>query len=347
MVMDRRQGSTRPPTNSGAQAALWQPAVAVVVLITAVAILSHGGIWANCVAWPAFLPLTLALHALSAGVAALMAAWWLRSGSVPWFLAAFGTSAAVFHSQPSHALLAAIATVAVAAFAAANVYGRRPLGRWRGAKWLYGVALTAAVGVGGLAGLAIAVLPCLATAAFNSDARSVRFVLRPLNWLGAVLAGASRAWLLDEPWIVFGDGVETAAELTWALSPWWPIALTAIVLGVRLGHYATPFWRLCGVWLATGLALAVAGLATAELAAALLLPPLALISGHALRAARSQLSALWMRRGRQIQPAIDVALVRVRRRPPQFRPVRASSAGMIRHAESGELTASPRQAVSR
>lgn len=170
-------------------------------------------------------------------------------------------------STSSH-WFAAMAVAAVGAVALGNVAGRLPTvcGRWP-AVVFYGLVAAIFCFIGPMAAGGV-VLTCVVFAVVGQSGRGLRFFA---DWLGLavlaaiLMAAASTAWLLPgqyspvwprPQWTsgnVFSAGAWSdlaagfcnllAVTIPIDLLPWGPLALVAIIVGVRQGHLTTPFGR--------------------------------------------------------------------------------------------------------
>ena len=255
---------------------------------------------------------------LSSGCAATIAALATAAVAARWLGGRVGVFSGCLYLLSGRILLgtastsdhwfAAMATAAVGAVALGNVAGRLPTvcGRWP-AVVFYGLVAAIFIFIGPMAAGGV-VLTCVVFAVVGQNGRGLRFFV---DWLGlgvlaAILAAAaSTVWFLPEqystawprpPWTygdIFSAGIwsDLAAGFCNLLTvtipidllPWGPLALVAIIVGIRQGHHTTPFGRFLTVWVAAPLALALAGLLGREAAAALVFPPLAILCGLGLR----------------------------------------------------------------
>jgi hypothetical protein len=251
--------------------------------------------------------LAIVCLALAAGVLAAMALRWLDSTVAVWAMLPLGTGWLLVQPSSSGALLSVVVLTGIAAFAWANCFGRASLCRHPLASLLFYASMAVALAIDGFVGLTMIAAPCLAAAALGSDARAGRFLFRPVGWL---LVGSALLFAPLRATAASPDVGHALAALGDCLFPWWLVAIGAAVGGIRLGHYATPFWRLCGCWLAAPMVLALVGAAPVPTCAAAMLPPLALTAGSGLRWARARVEAAAWRRAPQTEHS--VAFVRVR-----------------------------------
>jgi hypothetical protein len=129
----------------------------------------------------------------------------------------------------------------------------------------------------------------------SHDSRSARFLINPLGialfvilvLIGRQMTGASNAGPVAE--------VTELARLSWAsyswmalraigigLLPWTPLALLALIGGLRQGHAATPIWRLMGAWSLAIVGLGASGLLSPQFLAKAATPPLAVMGAAGL-----------------------------------------------------------------
>jgi len=64
--------------------------------------------------------------------------------------------------------------------------------------------------------------------------------------------------------------------------PWTPLAMMAIVAGLRRGHYATPFWRFVACWFLVGIGVLMMSHFKSKHYAAPLLPPISIVAALGL-----------------------------------------------------------------
>ncbi len=220
-------------------------------------------------------------------------------------------------ASPSDRWLAAMATTAVAAFAVASVAGRMPLvsGRWP-VRVFY--VLTAAMLFFNPAAPAIAiVVVCVLVLATEQNCPGLRFFADPPG-IAVLTVVVLTAWLTpgfgwNAGWnTVWPGGSIFSIEAWWELTdrfvyllavripfdalPWGPLVLVAIVVGIRQGHYSTPFGQFLAVWLLVPLGMALAGLLGQDTAAVLTFPPLAIFGGIGLGELLVKISRLRRRR---------------------------------------------------
>ncbi len=244
-------------------------------------------------------------NALTGLALAAVAAHWL--GSRVGMMAGLAHVTSLYTLMPDRqscagSLASLAATVAVGAFASAQVPGRfppadRPIG--------FGIfcgAVAAAVFVGGLAGPACIFAICLGYLALFQDGPGLRFftarrrpVIVALSIAAACLAtsllgvpGAHGLWdaaALKAP-AATPDPAGIADGVLWAgvrLLPWAPWALLALGAGLRQGHYAAPFGRLLIAWLLGPWTLWAAGAMPARLAFAVFAPAVAMTAAIGLK----------------------------------------------------------------
>jgi len=189
---------------------------------------------------------------------------------------------------------------AMGAFAGAEVPGRRPPAERGPAFCVFCVALAAAGVLGGLAGSGCLLGVCFVYLLLFQDVRGLGFFAGwPKVALAAVCAGgpclAIHLLASPDPWHGLPPGAAPDWRGMWSsgpeggfagvgpgMLPWAPLALVAIVAGLRQGHYATPFARLLLAWLAVPAALGLLGILPAGLAWASFAPWVAIVSGAGL-----------------------------------------------------------------
>ena len=199
--------------------------------------------------------------------------------------------------------LAALAAVAMFVFANANLSDRQALPNGNRSKIVFYALVGTVFFVFGPAAAFVVLATCGAFLVIACGRKGLGFLF---NWFGlCVLAVAAlAAWILpyghsiSDFWPqLFGGGAFSATRVTYIgaefqhlltvnipidLLPWGPLALVAIFVGIRQGHYSHPFGRFLTVWLATPLVLAAVGLLDRPVAAAVLFPPLVILCGIGL-----------------------------------------------------------------
>jgi 4-amino-4-deoxy-L-arabinose transferase-like glycosyltransferase len=191
--------------------------------------------------------------------------------------------------------LSAAVTVAIGAFALANVPGRLPPLDLRRTRLAFYAAAGIATLLAGAIGPALIFSACLAYLLSVQDRRSVRFLADP--WaIGLFLLLVAPRLMLPTWQNVWGQspGFTSGMATTWALRPeilgllgaaalpWTPLALLAVAAGVHQGHDATPVWRLFGCWILAPLMLGIAGALGEMPPLGTLLPPLAILAASGL-----------------------------------------------------------------
>jgi hypothetical protein len=194
------------------------------------------------------------------------------------------------------------ASVAIGAFASAQVPGRLPTDDRPVGFGIFCCAAAAAVFIEGLAGPACLLAVCLGYLALFQDGSGLRFFtvrLRPMFLIVSIataliatrllgVSGLHGSWdaaALKMP-ASTGDRAGILGGVLWAgirLLPWAPWALLAIAAGFRQGHYAAPFGRLLIAWLLGPWALWAVGAVPARLAFAVFAPAAAITAAIGLR----------------------------------------------------------------
>jgi len=181
--------------------------------------------------------------------------------------------------------LAATLCLALGLFAAAEVPGRLPPLTHRATAWaFYGVVGLSLFPFGSDAAVVI-LATCLGFLLVSQNARSLRFLLNPvgLGLLGAAIVGR---WALGPVACVGDEAAPLADTLTVSLAtgtlPWLPLAVVAVVAGLRQGHYAAPFWRLVGCWTVVAVGLGVLGTTSSPATLAALTPPVCVMAAAGL-----------------------------------------------------------------
>jgi hypothetical protein len=236
--------------------------------------------------------LRFASNAAGAAFCAFVLAWiaarWLgrRMGLLAGF--AWLTSAGVLAGRVD-AWTAFAISLALGLFAVAEVAGRTARITDRAIRLAFHVAVgLALVFVGPDAAITVLAI-CLVAVSVSQTACSLRFLADPAGlgilaaavtarFLIAYAAGlsASATWM---PGSAAGSSpIGFLASVAWGGLPWWPLAAVAVVVGIGQGHYATPFWRLCGCWVLVPAGLAVLGVAHDAVAMAAMLPPLCVLA---------------------------------------------------------------------
>lgn len=246
---------------------------------------------------------------------AWLAAWATAALAARWLGGGLGLAAGLAMSLGAGGLLGlldpwicASAAAAIGLFARARVPGRlacdpRRIAR-AGAFAILGIWLVAR----GPGEPATVWLVCLAYLLVGQDTRGLgRFALSAGTILLAV-ALAARWWACQRGWLggdapaldpstwlaAVRDPADTLAllgrRLAVALFPWSPLAIVAIVAGVRQGHHAAPFWRLVGCWAIVPAGAAVLGWIDARSAVSLAAPAWAVLAaaGHGAASAQTR-----------------------------------------------------------
>ena len=250
---------------------------------------------------------------LAAAVAAILTALLVAAMAGRWLGNRLGLLAGLVHLSGLHvlgafslaaeALWGAAVTLAMGAFALANVPGRLPPAQRPWVVWVFCAAVGVSLLVAGPIGPAPILAGCLLFLLVNQDARGLRFVAGPTPIAVFVLVVV--AWSLDGgisgPAGWHGDWSRACSrpasplgwwpvlgELPLASLPWTPFIVLAAVAGLRGGHYATPIWRFLGCWVLGSIAV---GLLGDRPSTAATLPPLAVIGAAGLSE-----SLAWYRR---------------------------------------------------
>ena len=271
------------------------PAAGVVVGVG----LALAGIWTATAAsggiaeWARHWPSTVAAIVTAVLVAALAARW---LGSPLGALAGLAhlTGLHVFQGTEGRVdelWLCAAVTAAMGAFAVANVPGRLPLVDRPWPRWAFWAATGMAFVFAGATGPALILTGCLLFVALCGDSRGGRFFADPA---GVALFGLmialrlglpecrQRVWSQLSGCFFGGPGYwtwmpEVFGSLALGALPWTPLAVLAVVFGIRRGHYATPVWRFFGCWLLGPLALTAVGAFGDRPSLVALLPPMTVI----------------------------------------------------------------------
>lgn len=232
-------------------------------------------------------------------VLVLMTSRWI--GSRLGLLAGFVwlSSAAVLCAQvdtwPS-----AIGCSAMGWFAVAQVPGRLPTRTHPVVCWAFHATVGLSFLLFGPAAAFSILSVCLVFILISQDTRAVRFFVNPVA-LAILAVAALGRWLIGLPML---DGHEavwldaTAVSARWdfcigAMStrlaavatgalPWLPLALVAVVVGLRQGHYATPFWRFLGCWILVSVGWIILGAGSGAAALALVMPPMCILAAAGL-----------------------------------------------------------------
>lgn len=202
-------------------------------------------------------------------------------------------------------LIAGLSTVAMVAFAAANVPGRLPSDVHRRTMSLlfYGGAAPLLL-LGCWSEFESILLACLSYLLLNQDGRAFRFLIRPLG-LGvlAIFLGLT-IWLhRSAPQVaeMFEQCSRSPTATGWrplavaavGMLPWTPLCAVAVLVGCRRGHYATAFWQFVACWSLAPLVLAALGVMGDRTALAIISPPLAILAAAGLNE-----TVVWSRKRR-------------------------------------------------
>jgi len=213
-------------------------------------------------------------------VVALLVARWL-AGPLATAAGLLCLSAAAVLPGAIDAPPGAVAAGAFALFALANVPGRlRVVTRPEVAWGCFALIAAVTVCFGPLTGGAI-LATCVAMVLAGQNSRALRQFIRPAPL--AILAVGAAVWLIcgpefDYPGVQPHRLLTLAVEAMVALLPWSPMAVVALVVGVRQGHWAAPFWRLVGCWIAAPVVLAPLGILQPPAALAICVPGLAILT---------------------------------------------------------------------
>jgi hypothetical protein len=222
---------------------------------------------------------------LPRAAAATLAAWVTAALAARWLGSRLGALAGLAQLTSVHVLLphrasaaemlyCAAVAAAMGAFALANVPGRLPLVDERWTRWGFYAAAGTTYVLAGPVGPAFILAGCLLFLLLCADSRGARFFASPVGIAVFALLVAARlarpneglAGLFLTPSDMAGETLGPAISLRelfrWlavAGLPWTPLAVLAVAVGLRRGHYATPIWRFLGCWVLGPLALVAVG----------------------------------------------------------------------------------------
>lgn len=253
------------------------------------------------------LTLSSALAVTLGGLAvAAVAARWLggRVGVFAGCLYALSGRMLMHGCTASDQWLAALSVMAVGIYAAGNVAGRLPVASKRYSSLVFYCFLTIILCVSDPMTAAAVLLTCLAYNVVGQECRGMGFFI---DWPGPAVvaavmviawylpAGYAPSWYQQSWGQVFsldsGNISELAQQLYHLLIviipidllPWGPLALVAIFVGLRYGHFSVPFGKFLMLWTLTPLVLVMTGLVGVEPTASLVYGPLVVLCGLGLR----------------------------------------------------------------
>jgi hypothetical protein len=190
------------------------------------------------------------------------------------------TSAAAFGGQGNN-WLAAASCVAMGLFGTAVVPGRLPTISRAAVGWAFFAVVGLSLLVLGTGAAVAMMATCLAFVLVSQNARSARFFLNPVG-LGLLAASIFGRWLAG-PLVPKGHETGLLDALVGAgVLPWLPLAGVAMVVGLRQGHHATPFWRLAGCWVLVPVGLMGLGATSPGVALTVATPPLCVLAAAGL-----------------------------------------------------------------
>ncbi len=191
-----------------------------------------------------------------------------------------------------------VVTAALGAVALGIAAGRLPTIERRWPRWIFYSATGVALLLVGPVGPALIGAVCVLFLLVSGDPRAARFFFDPVG-LG-LLGLCGVVWMFWMPAVVSSGTVEGAVsfaalidQIAVAGLPWTPVALLALVVGLRQGHYATPIWRLIGCWLIGPPVVALLISIPPKTVIVTVLPPLAVLGAAGLSSL-----AIWHRRRR-------------------------------------------------
>ena len=191
------------------------------------------------------------------------------------------------------AVSATLFTAAMGAFAWANVPGRLPRNtQWRPSLLFFACGaglLGLFFGWGEIAGIFLA---CFAYLLMNQDGRAFRFLAHPLGLVLWAIAFGVAGWRWPSG-VCVADvkclvkclaGWHAPAAAAGGMLPWTLLAIIAVVVGFRQGHYATPFWQFVGCWLIVPILLATFGILQGHSVMAIAASPISMLAAVGLEA---------------------------------------------------------------
>jgi hypothetical protein len=263
------------------------------ILLLAVPLVGTGR---DCHIRPLWLGLVLAAT-LQAVLLAALAARWLgnRAGLLAGLLQLTAACLLPGPAALPDALFCLTFSVAMGAFMVAQVPGRAALADRPPLRWIFFSAAAIACILAGAASVALILAACVCQWLASQDRRGTRYLRDPIG-LGifglTTVAWFVAAWWANRPttglldWGFFaaaaGHTAATWGTATVRLAAFAPLALPALAIGLRNGHYATPFWRVLACWSLGPLALLPLGLFRMDVQFGALLPPLAIVSAVGL-----------------------------------------------------------------
>ena len=255
--------------------------------------------------WVARLPSVLAALVTALVVAMLAARWMGRRVGIVAGLLQLTTYWTLMQARlaESDILLCAAVSVAMGAFAVANVDGPagRVTARWPA--WLFFAATGCAFLTKALVGPVFIFSSCAAFLLFSQDLRGLRFFLNPIGILIFALAAVpwcAAAYSIYPPIVDnmllhhFGrfQGDMGQHEPIYAylylvpmmVLPWTPFLALGVYLGWRDGHLSAPIWRFLACWVLPGMCLLSVSAFKAKHYTIPLLPPLSIMAAAGLLA---------------------------------------------------------------
>ncbi|MBN1588305.1 MAG: hypothetical protein JW888_02200 [Pirellulales bacterium] len=281
---------------AGGTESLWPGRLALVVLLLVGAALLGA-------AWWFFLPknddtrlvfLSNAVGALvCSGVLAIFASRWLgrRLGVLSGFVWLGSVGVLRGHVDT---WLAVLFCLALGLFATAQVPGRLATIFNSAIAWAFYTVISVSFLLFGVEVSLLILAICIVFVLSVQDTRSTRFFVNPIGLGILILTVVGRGFVgqhlpdgylaapLLADWAFHADPTRRWVTIVVDFLPWLPLALVAVAVGIRQGHYGTPFWRFLSCWVLVSVGLTAFGMTTAEVVLAAVMPPTCILAAAGL-----------------------------------------------------------------